>query len=295
MLVLVFFSLNTAPQVGAHGDRIYALPGDLDDTISRRLVDSPSRPPSFNPTSSSANIYARPCQLYSEQREIRTGSDSGYPVPQNSFMSGPMGSFTSRVQSLGDSCTHMPSILPQRTNLLGLRSYPSRSFVPETSSISFSLIRSDKPVYATASIRPSGPCQPTSAMAGLMFVLPQESRSACFIRTSHGGFPYFGYLDPYRLQAPHHLFGAEGGYACPTALGSSAPRPPGYDRFGQFDSSFLYQQTRRDTFPHLVTSNSRTSPLVRGSEHDSLSKTYPRLSERDSSQYRQRSGPFALR
>ena len=99
---------------------------------------------------------------------------------------------------------------------------------------------------------------------------------------SHGGFPDFGYLDPYRPQAPHQLFGAQSGISCPTALGSNAPGPPGYDRYGQFNSSFVYQQTRRDTFPHLVAVDSRASPLVRGSEHNSLSKTYPRLSERDS-------------
>ena len=99
---------------------------------------------------------------------------------------------------------------------------------------------------------------------------------------SHGGFPDFGYLDPYRPQAPHQLFGAQGGISCPTALGSNAPGPPGYDRYGQFDSSFVYQQTRRDTFPHLVVVDSRASPLVRGSEHNSPSETYPRLSERDS-------------
>ena len=98
---------------------------------------------------------------------------------------------------------------------------------------------------------------------------------------SHGGFPNFGYLDPYRPQAPHQLFGAQGGNSCPTALGSSAPGPPGYDRYGQFDSSFVYQRKRRDPFPHLVMFDSRAS-LVRGSEHNSLSKEYPRLSKRDS-------------
>ena len=46
--------------------------------------------------------------------------------------------------------------------------------------------------------------------------------------------------------------------------------------------SFVYQQARRDPFPHLVTFDSRASPLVRGSEHNSPSKTYSRLSERDS-------------
>ena len=99
---------------------------------------------------------------------------------------------------------------------------------------------------------------------------------------SHGGFPDFRYLDPYRPQAPYQLSGAQGGILCPKALGSNASGPPGYDRYGQFDSSFIYQQARRDPFPHLVTFDSRASPLVRGSEHISPSKAYSRLSERDS-------------
>ena len=44
--------------------------GDLGDTISGRLVYSPSRPQSFTPTPSSANEYARPCRLYSKQKEL---------------------------------------------------------------------------------------------------------------------------------------------------------------------------------------------------------------------------------
>ena len=40
------------------------------------------------------------------------------------------------------------------------------------------------------------------------------------------------------------------------------------ERYRQFDSSFVYQQARRDPFPHLVTFDSRASPLVRGSEHN---------------------------
>ena len=70
-------------------------------------------------------------------------------------------------------------------------------------------------------------------------------------------------------------------YICPATLGPSAPGPPGYDRYGLFDS-FLGQQTRRDTLSHLVTFNSRASPLARGSERYSPSKTFSRLSERDS-------------
>ena len=70
-------------------------------------------------------------------------------------------------------------------------------------------------------------------------------------------------------------------YVCPATLGPSAPGPPGYDRYRHFDS-FLGQQTRRDTLSHLVTFNSLASPLVRGSERYSPSKTFSRLSERDS-------------
>ena len=86
------------------------------------------------------------------------------------------------------------------------------------------------------------------------------------VRHSHGGFPDFGYLDPYRPQVPYQLSGAQGGSLCPKALGI-APGPPGYGRYGQFDSSFVYQQARRGPFPHHVTFDSRASPLVRGSEH----------------------------
>ena len=176
---------------------------------------------------------------------------------------------------------------------MGLRSYPSGSFVPETPSTSFSFVRSDRQVYATSSIRHLWSL-PTFYSAGRTYVfLPQESLSARlrqssrFLRTPprRGGALTWGipgYLDPYRPQAPHQLFGAQSGNSCPTALGSSAPGPPGYDRYGQFDSSFVYQQTRRDPFPHLVAVDSRASPLVRGSEHNSPSKAYPRLSERDS-------------
>ena len=113
--------------------------------------------------------------------------------------------------------------------------------------------------------RRSDPCHPFTALAGptlsyLRNPYPHVSGGLrdfyrCLqagVDRSHGGFPDFGYLDPYRPQAPHQLFGVQGSSLCPTALGPSAPGPPGYDRYGHFDSSFVYQQTRRDPFPHLV-------------------------------------------
>ena len=98
----------------------------------------------------------------------------------------------------------------------------------------------------------------------------------------HGGFQDFGYLDPYRPQAPYQLSGVQSGYFCPTALGFSASGPPGHDRHGQFDSSLIYQQAGRDSLPHPAALNCRSFPLVRVSEHSSPGKTHSRLSERDS-------------
>ena len=124
------FGLNTAPQVFTR----------LGHTVTGYLHRQGI---SVIPTSSSANEYARPCRFCSKQKEIRAGPDSGYPVPRNSFTSGLRGGFPSRVQSLGDSCSRTPSILPPCTVLyssvpahgvtqLGLRSHPSGSSVPET-------------------------------------------------------------------------------------------------------------------------------------------------------------------
>ena len=83
--------------IGAHGDRLSSPSGDLVDTISRRLVNSPSGPPSSTPTSGPAYKYTGPSRLYPKQKEIRAGPDSGSPVSRNPFTSGLRGSFPSRV------------------------------------------------------------------------------------------------------------------------------------------------------------------------------------------------------
>ena len=107
------------------------------------LVNSPSGPTSSTSTSGPAYKYTGPSRLYPKQKEIRAGPVLGPPVSRDSLTPGLRGSFPSRVQSLGDSCSCTPSILLPSTNLsssvpaygitqLGLRSYPSGSFVPET-------------------------------------------------------------------------------------------------------------------------------------------------------------------
>ena len=105
---------------------------------------------------------------------------------------------------------------------------------------------------------------------------------------AHMGIPRFQVFGPLQTASSTSIVWISRrwfGGLCPTALGSNAPGPPGYDRYGQFDSSFIYQQARRDPFPLLATFDSRTSPLarhVRGSEHYSPSTTYSKLPERDS-------------
>ena len=83
--------------IGAHSDRLSSPSGDLGDTVSRRLVNSPPGPPSSTPTSGSAHKYAGPSRLYPKQKEIQAGPDSGSPVSRNPFTSELKGSFPSRV------------------------------------------------------------------------------------------------------------------------------------------------------------------------------------------------------
>ena len=169
---------------------------------------------------------------------------------------------------------------------MGLRSYPSWSFVPETPSTPFS----DRftPPHRSE----------TLVLANLLWHWqdPRFLTSGIPIRTFQADFTIF-------TDASTQGWGAHMGdsqisgtwthtdrrldinclevKAVIRALQHWAPGPPGYDCYGQFDSSVVYQQTRRDPLPHLVTFDSRASPLVRGSEHNSPSKAYPRLSEPD--------------
>ena len=75
---------------------------------------------------------------------------------------------------------------------LGLRSYPTVSFVPETATALFSFVNSDRLVYATASVRPVGPCQPTPAMAGPVFSYLGNPYTSVL----GGNYDFYGRLQP---------------------------------------------------------------------------------------------------
>ena len=299
------YSPSSFYSFGAHGDSLPAPSRGFGDTISRRLASSPPRPSNFITTSGSANRYARPGRLHSESKEIRAGPYSGSPVPRNSLTSGPRESFTPRVQGWGDSrlrarhlyisslkvlnysqvSQFMGSLnwasgliplgrlylrpLQHHFHLLGL----TNRFTPPR--------RSDPVVLATLLQQWLDPHFLTSGIP-----IPQNydfhGRLQSGLGRSHGGFQDFGYLDPYRPQAPHQLPGAQGGYLRPTALGSSASGPPGHGRHGQFDSGFIYQQAGRDTLLYPATFDCRAYPLVRVTRHNSPGKTHSRLSEPDS-------------
>ena len=114
-----------------YGDSIPAPSGDLCDTISGRLVNSPPGPSSFITTSGSAIKYARPCRLHSESKEIRTGPDSGSPVSRNSLTFGPRESFTpgSKAWEIVACARHLSSLkvldYTQVSQLLGSLNWAS--------------------------------------------------------------------------------------------------------------------------------------------------------------------------
>ena len=250
--------------IGAHGDRLSATSGDLGDTISRRLVDSQPRPSNFTPTSSSDNKYARPCRLYSEQKEIRARPDSGSPVSQNPFTSGPRGSFPSRVQSLGDSCMRTPLsslrvlTYSQVSQLMGSLNWAS-GLIPLGRLYLRPLQRHFHSLGLTDRFKP--PRQSDNLVLANLLQQWQDLRfltSGILIRTFEADLTIF-------TDASMQGWGAHMGdsqisgtwtrtdrklhinclepKAVISALQHWAPGPPGY---GQFDSSFIYQQARRD-------------------------------------------------
>ena len=78
---------------------------------------------------------------------------------------------------------------------------------------------------------------------------------------SHGGFPDFGYLDPYRPQAPYQLSGAQGGSLCPTALGPSAlNREPHLQVLGDTISRHVHDCVEHPPSLVHVSNSGATSP-----------------------------------
>ena len=112
---------------------------------------------------------------------------------------------------------------------VGIRSYPTGSSAPEAITMTFSFFRSDKLVYTTASFRPVSPGQPTHAMAGPVFshlwnpypTFPggvHDLYGRLYTGLGYLGIPRFGYLEPFRSQAPYQQFGTQSGNFCPPSL-----------------------------------------------------------------------------
>ena len=216
------FGLNTAPQLlilaGAYCDRLPPLSGDFGYSIPRRLVSSPSRPSSSTLPSVAATKYAKIGGIYSDRDKVRTGPSTGHPVPRSSVTPGSGESLPPRVQGSLDYNMSVWVMLPINSVIsesgsiygltqLGLGSYVS--VIPESVATTFSLLKTDEPVFSTASVRPAVPCQPTSAVAGPIFsnvryrhptfpggIHHFHGRFYPGVGCPHGGFSNFGYLDP---------------------------------------------------------------------------------------------------
>ena len=125
--------------------------------------------------------------------------------------------------------------------------------------------------------------------------LPQESLSdlsrqiSQFLLTPlprlghpYGEFPDIGYLDPFRPQAPHQQFGAQGGNL---ALRHWVSVLRGHQLMIAADNTtvvFLHEQTVQYPFPHPVTSSSLSVPMATNLGPSHSGQTLSGLPERDS-------------
>ena len=297
------FGLNTAPQVFTHlghtvtaylhrqGISVIPYPHDW-------LIHHPDRQVLLR---HQAQLYARPCRLHSECKEIRTGPDSGPPVSWNSLTFGPRESLLpeSKAWEIVARTRHLSSLkvlnYTQVSQLLGSLNWAS-GLIPLGRLYLRPLQRHFHSLGLTDWFTPPRPSDPL-VLANLLqrWLDPLFLTSGIPIRTfladltifmdasnqgwgAHMGIPRFRVPGPSQTASSTSTVWS----FCPAALGSFASGPPGSDRHGKFDSGFIYQQAGRDSLPHLAALNCRSFPLVRVSEHNSPGKTHSRLSERDS-------------
>ena len=169
----------------------------------------------------------------------------------------------------------MPNIFPENfvvhrsvpihgITQLGLRSHPAGSSTLEALITTFSFIRSDKPVFTTASFRHFSPCYPTQAMAGPIVshvrnpypsfpgrVHDFHGRLYPGLGPQHGGFSDCGCMDSFRTRAPRQCAGAQGSYIGPPSLGYSITGPSCFDHYRQYHCCSLHQQIGWD-HSHLL-------------------------------------------
>ena len=170
-----------------------------------------------------------------------------------------------------------------------------RLYMHEAPTTTLLFARSDRPVCSPVSIRPFSPCYPTQAVAGpiishIRYPDPTfpggiHNFHRCLypgLGRSYGGFPGFGCLDPFIMQAPHQCAGAQGSNIGPPSLGLSITGPSVYDRYRQYHCCSLYQQTGWDPFPCPVVAASGPVSMATVSRYSHLGQTHSGLSKCDS-------------
>ena len=251
---------------GAHCGRLPPSFGDIGNRIPRRLASPPPRSLSFTLPPVSATTYARLCRLQFKHKEVRAGPSSGYPVSQHSFAPGSGKSLTPRVQGSEDSSTHVRNILPTSSVVstsvpvhgftqMSLRSHPIGSSTSEATTNRFTPLRwSDQLILAN---------------------LLQHRQDPSFLPFGNSQRTFPGRL--YDIYG--RLYTGMGAHMGDSQIWdtwtctdgklhiNSASGPPGYDHYGQYNSSFLYQQTGKGPLPLPVMSSSGSLYVASSSEH----------------------------
>ena len=164
---------------GAHGGRLPALSGYFGSALSRRLADPPSRPTS-------------------QAQLLRTLNLVGFILNEKKSKL----NLVQDIQFLRIRlCLDLGVALLPESKAWEIATHGS--FVPETVITLFLFIRPDRPVCTTASVRPVGPCQPTSAMAGPVYSnLWNPYLSRWILRFSLGGGAPTSGIPKFRVHGP---------------------------------------------------------------------------------------------
>ena len=109
-------------------------------------------------------------------------------------LAGIMGEFLESKASF--SVVGSRSTTISESHSFGLQDYPARLSIPE--SIATTPIQADGMVYFTVLFRPISPCHPLSGIDRTYFFITSGIRFRPPRRIFDGGFPDFGYLDPFQ-------------------------------------------------------------------------------------------------
>ena len=187
---------------GTYSGSLHPLSRDISNSISRRLVDTSSRQPSFTspPVSVTKHTEYGGLMLNKAKSELEPVQDIQFLGLQLHLDQGRASLPISKARE----------IMAHSFTQLGLRSHPTGSSTLEAPTMTLSFFRSDKPAFSTVVFGPPSPCHPTQAMAGPV---------------AYMGISDCRCMDPCRMWAPHQCSGAQDSNICPPSLGWNITGP----------------------------------------------------------------------